>query len=130
MFSTRNLVPSKKYFTACTALTLVSAITFLAPAHYAKAAENPASLPQASPKNTDKTAAIATGSTESIVVIGQKLGRLQNTNSAITVLKKLDSSEYRSLYDVVNRVPNMIGNAADIPTIRGVTGSGAGVGFW
>lgn len=67
---------------------------------------------------------------ENIVVVGQKIDHLQNTNSAITVLRHLDASDYRSLYDVVNRVPNMIGNAADIPTIRGVTGSGAGGGLF
>ncbi|WP_336761292.1 TonB-dependent receptor plug domain-containing protein [Asaia sp. VD9] len=67
---------------------------------------------------------------ETIIVVGDKLDRLQNTNSAVTILRHLDASEYRSLYDVVNRVPNMIGNAADIPTIRGVTGSGAAGGIF
>ncbi|GBQ95570.1 TonB-dependent receptor [Asaia lannensis NBRC 102526] len=46
------------------------------------------------------------------------------------MLRHLDASDYRSLYDVVNRVPNMIGNAADIPTIRGMTGSGAAGGIF
>ncbi|GBR53247.1 TonB-dependent receptor [Neokomagataea thailandica NBRC 106555] len=126
----------KKYFLLCTALTFVSAMTLQCLTKQAFASENTTATTnkqdakQAHKAAAEKNAANAAGSTESIVVIGQKLGRLQNTNSAITVLRKLDSSEYRSLYDVVNRVPNMIGNAADIPTIRGVTGSGAGGGVF
>lgn len=79
---------------------------------------------------TAKSEADSANPTETIIVVGDKLDRLQNTNSATTILRHLDASEYRSLYDVVNRVPNMIGNAADIPTVRGMTGSGAAGGIF
>lgn len=70
------------------------------------------------------------GGTERIVVVGQSIDRLKNTNSAVTVLRHLDTDEYRSLYDVANRVPNMVGNAAGLPAIRGMSGEGAAGGVF
>ncbi|WP_068172327.1 TonB-dependent receptor [Neokomagataea thailandica] len=134
MFIAYNTTSHRKHFLVCTALTIICAnISFFAPPKaYAADTIVPKAITAQTPfkSTTDKNTPTVTGSTESIVVVGQKIDHLQNTNSAITVLKKLDSNEYRSLYDVVNRVPNMIGNAADIPTIRGLTGSGAGGGVF
>lgn len=68
-----------------------------------------------------------------VVVTGEKIDRsLQETTTAVTVLKGnfLDPSEIRSIYDVTNFVPNMTNNPADIPNIRGVSGTGPSTGVF
>jgi outer membrane receptor protein involved in Fe transport len=66
-----------------------------------------------------------------IIVTGEKIGRsLKDTSTAVTVLRNVDSQDFKSPYDVAIRVPNMIATAADLPSIRGVTGSGVGGGIF
>jgi outer membrane receptor protein involved in Fe transport len=66
-----------------------------------------------------------------IIVTGEKIGRtLKDTSTAVTVIRDVDPQEFRSPYDVASRVPNMVGTAADLPSIRGVTGSGAAGGIF
>lgn len=82
------------------------------------------------PHSAEGSSTSSYGGTERIVVVGQSMDRLKNTNSAVTVLRHLDTDEYRSLYDVTNRVPNMVGNAAGLPAIRGMSGEGAAGGIF
>ncbi|CAN7333421.1 TonB-dependent receptor [Phenylobacterium sp. LjRoot225] len=66
-----------------------------------------------------------------VVVTGEKIDRsLKETTTAVTVLRHVDPNEFRSPYDLASRVPNMLGTAADLPSIRGVTGSGPGGGIF
>lgn len=68
---------------------------------------------------------------DDITVIGEKFARsLKDTTTAVTVLRNPDPQEFKSPYDVAARVPNMVASAADLPSIRGVTGSGAGGGIF
>lgn len=68
---------------------------------------------------------------EEVIVTGEKIARsLKDTTTATTVLQEPDPSQFRSAYDIVSRVPNMVGNASGIPSIRGATGSGAGGGVF
>lgn len=66
-----------------------------------------------------------------IVVTGEKVERLlKDTPTAVTVITDADSLENRSPYDLADVVPNMVGAAADLPSIRGVSGNGAGDGIY
>lgn len=68
-----------------------------------------------------------------IVVSGEKMQReLHETTSAVSVLRDdaTGSGEARSVYDLATRVPNMIGNSAGLPSIRGVAGSGPANGVF
>jgi len=68
---------------------------------------------------------------DEIVVNGERIARtLKETTTAVTVLRDVDPQEFKSPYDVASRVPNMIATAADLPSIRGVTGSGAAGGIF
>lgn len=82
----------------------------------------------AAPTHAEEPAASADGE---IIVTGEKIARsLNDTSSSVTVLRDIDPQQFRSPYDVAARVPNMIGTAADLPSIRGVSGSGAGGGIF
>ncbi|AZZ92122.1 TonB-dependent receptor [Hahella sp. KA22] len=66
-----------------------------------------------------------------VVVTGEKIDRdLQESTSAVTVLDdlKVDTGETQSVFEVVDKVPNMIANPYGVPNIRGVEGSGAANG--
>lgn len=68
-----------------------------------------------------------------VVVTGEKIDRsLQNTTTAVSVFEEndLDPSETRSAYDVTGLVPNTTNNPADIPNIRGVSGTGPSTGVF
>ncbi|MBW6528630.1 TonB-dependent receptor [Sphingomonas sp. RHCKR7] len=66
-----------------------------------------------------------------IVVTGEKIDRsLKETSTAVTVITAVDPQVYKSPYDVAAAVPNMIATAADLPSIRGVSGSGPASGIF
>ncbi|HSX60375.1 MAG TPA: TonB-dependent receptor, partial [Tahibacter sp.] len=68
-----------------------------------------------------------------IVVTGEKIDRpLHETTTAVSVLRDdaTDSGQTRSVYDLAGRVPNVITNAAGLPSIRGVAGAGPANGVF
>lgn len=68
---------------------------------------------------------------DDIIVTGEKIDRtLQETSTAVTVIRAVDPQVFKSPYDVAAVVPNMVATAADLPSIRGVTGSGAASGIF
>lgn len=70
-------------------------------------------------------------SDDEIIVTGEKIARsLKDTSPSVTVVRDIDPQQFKSPYDIASRVPNMISTAADLPSIRGVSGSGAGGGIF
>jgi|AGTN01.3.fsa_nt_gi Outer membrane receptor proteins, mostly Fe transport len=68
-----------------------------------------------------------------VTVTGEKMERsLQETATAVSVFKSgsADPGETASVYELSSRVPNMLDNAASLPTIRGVNGSGPSTGVF
>ena len=86
------------------------------------------------PAQAQRTAPAATegeANADDIVVTGEKIDRaLKETSAAVTVIRGVDPQVFKSPYDVAAVVPNMIATAADLPSIRGVTGSGAASGIF
>ncbi len=69
---------------------------------------------------------------ETIIVTGEKLDRsLQQTTTSVTVFSgdDVDNGEDRSLYDLMDRAPNVLNAPSGIPHIRGVDGRGSSEGF-
>ncbi|MDN3578314.1 TonB-dependent receptor [Chitinimonas viridis] len=75
----------------------------------------------------------AEGELATITVTGEKINRsLQETTTAVTVLRgrDVDQGGLRSVYDVVNRAPNVSFNGAGIPNMRGISGTGPSTGVF
>ncbi|MCJ2184527.1 TonB-dependent receptor [Novosphingobium sp. 1949] len=107
---------------AACSLFALSIVLGAVPAQASEAAEDAA---------TDPGAAGAQEAAGAIIVTGEKVARLlKDTPTAVTVITGADSLEYRSPYDLADQVPNMVGAAADLPSIRGVSGNGAGSGSY
>jgi iron complex outermembrane receptor protein len=68
-----------------------------------------------------------------ITVTGEKIDReLDATIGAVTVLRspQVDQGDMQSVYDVIDRVPNVSANADGMPNIRGVAGTGPATGVF
>ncbi|OBU85515.1 TonB-dependent receptor [Chromobacterium subtsugae] len=85
------------------------------------------------------TAALAAGAPDlqdnsttlpAVTVTGEKINRsLQDTTTAVTVLRDADKGEVKSVYDAAAATPNASLNGAGIVNIRGVEGTGPGTGY-
>ncbi|MFC3052531.1 TonB-dependent receptor domain-containing protein [Kordiimonas pumila] len=65
---------------------------------------------------------------EEVVITGEKIGKsLKDTTTAITVITGSDG-ESRSVYDLIEFVPNVVANPFGVPNIRGVEGTGTALG--
>lgn len=64
-----------------------------------------------------------------VMVTGEKISRsLKDTNTAVTVIRKPQDLNVRSVYDAIVTAPNTLHTDEGIPTVRGVAGSGPAVG--
>lgn len=90
-----------------------------------------ASAAPARAQRADASSSQGETQTDDIIVTGEKIDRtLKETSAAVTVIRAVDPQVFKSPYDVAAVVPNMIATAADLPSIRGVTGSGAASGIF
>lgn len=71
-------------------------------------------------------------SIESITVIGEKIERsLKDTTSSVSVLseEELNSSQFKSVTEIISEIANVITLSGAVPDIRGVSGNGGAGGF-
>ncbi|NQZ30604.1 MAG: TonB-dependent receptor [Oceanospirillaceae bacterium] len=63
-----------------------------------------------------------------LTITGEKVARsMQQTNTSVSVIQgdKINSSEQSSVYQAMERMPNIANDASGLPSIRGISGGGA-----